>query len=142
VVVGQDGPGVQCLGFLASIRAGVEGTVRVGIGFVARAVSGVRPAAALVRAAPHDGAVPRVSFFYGIVITMYFYDHQPPHFHAQYAEHHAVIAIDGTRVLVGELPGRALKLVAEWATLHRKELEADWERVHGGTVPEPIDPLP
>jgi hypothetical protein len=39
------------------------------------------------------------------------------HFHAQYAEHHAVIAIDGTRVLVGELPGRALKLVAEWATL-------------------------
>jgi predicted nucleic acid-binding protein len=33
-------------------------------------------------------------------------------------------------------------LVAEWATLHREELEADWERVHGGTVPEPIDPLP
>jgi hypothetical protein len=102
----------------------------------------VRLAAAPVRAAPHDGAVPRVSFFYGIVITMYFYDHQPPHFHAQYAEHHAVIAIDGTRVLVGELPGRALKLVAEWATLHRAELEADWELVHGGTVPEPIDPLP
>jgi hypothetical protein len=95
-----------------------------------------------VRAAPHDGAVPRVSFFYGIVITMYFYDHQPPHFHAQYAEHHAVIAIDGTMVLVGELPGRALKLVAEWAALHREELEADWERVHGGTVPEPIAPLP
>ena len=45
-------------------------------------------------------------------ITMYFYDHQPPHFHAQYAEHHAVIAIDGQTVLVGGLPGRALKLVA------------------------------
>jgi len=86
--------------------------------------------------------VPRVSAFYGIVITMYFYDHQPPHFHAQYAEHNAVIAIDGTGVLVGELPGRALKLVAEWAALHRAELEADWERVSGGTVPEPIDPLP
>ena len=47
-----------------------------------------------------DDGVPQISFFYGIVITMYFYDHQPPHFHAQYAEHHAVIAIDGTRVLV------------------------------------------
>ena len=120
-----------------------QGTVRVGIGFVGRA--GRRACARLqyiVRAAPHDGAVPRVSFFYGIVITMYFYDHQPPHFHAQYAEHNAVIAIDGTRVLVGELPGRALKLVAEWAALHREELEADWERVSGGTVPEPIDPLP
>jgi Domain of unknown function (DUF4160) len=97
---------------------------------------------ASVRGAAHDGAVPRVSFFYGIVITMYFYDHQPPHFHAQYAEHHAVIAIDGQTVLVGGLPGRALKLVAEWATLHREELKADWELVHGGTVPEPIDPLP
>jgi Domain of unknown function (DUF4160) len=73
---------------------------------------------------------------------MYFYDHQPPHFHAQYAEHHAAITIDGAKVLVGELPGRALKLVAEWAALHREELEADWERVYGGTVPEPIDPLP
>lgn len=38
----------------------------------------VRPAAAPVRVAPHGGAVPRVSFFDGIVITMYFYDHQPP----------------------------------------------------------------
>lgn len=102
----------------------------------------MRQSAAHVRAAPHDGAVPRVSFFYGIVITMYFYDHQPPHFHAQYAEYHAAIAIDGAKVLVGELPGRALKLVAEWAALHREELEADWERVYGGTMPESIDPLP
>jgi hypothetical protein len=36
----------------------------------------------------------RISFFYGIVITMYFYDHEPPHSHAQYAEHHAVITIE------------------------------------------------
>jgi Domain of unknown function (DUF4160) len=48
--------------------------------------------------------VPRVSFFYGIVITMYFWDHQPPHFHACYAEHQAAIAIGDGTVLVGELP--------------------------------------
>jgi Domain of unknown function (DUF4160) len=71
--------------------------------------------------------VPRISHFYGIAITMYFYDHQPPHFHAQYAEHHAVIAIADRAVIVGELPGRALRLVAEWADLHRDELAADWE---------------
>jgi hypothetical protein len=58
--------------------------------------------------------VPRISFFYGIAITMYFYDHEPPHFHAQYAEHHAVIAIGSGELLVGDLPSRALKLVAEW----------------------------
>ncbi len=97
---------------------------------------------ASVRSAAHYVAVPRVSFFYGIVITMYFYDHQPPHFHAQYAEHHAVIAIDGQAVLVGGLPSRALKLVTEWAIMRCGELEADWELVHGGVVPEPIDPLP
>src|ERR1700689_3460906 len=31
----------------------------------------------------------------------------------------------GGEVLVGDLPSRALKLVAEWATLHRGELETD-----------------
>jgi hypothetical protein len=95
-----------------------------------------------VPSAAHDGAVPRISVFYGIVITMYFYDHEPPHFHAQYAEHHAVIAIETGAVLVGELPSRALKLVSEWATLHRPELEANWGRAKGGGAPEPIDPLP
>ncbi len=86
--------------------------------------------------------MPRISFFYGIVITMYFYDHEPPHFHAQYAEHHAVITIEADAVLVGELPSRALKLVSEWAKLHRAELEANWSRTKDGGSPEAIDPLP
>jgi Domain of unknown function (DUF4160) len=90
----------------------------------------------------HDGALPRISVFYGIAITMYFYDHEPPHFHAQYAEHHAVIAIDTGAVLVGELPSRALKLVDEWAAQHRTELEANWSRARDGGTPEAIDPLP
>lgn len=86
--------------------------------------------------------MPRISFFYGIAITMYFYDHDPPHFHAHYAEHHAVITIGDGSVLVGDLPGRALKLVTEWAGLHRQELEADWERAKHGGTPDTIDPLP
>jgi hypothetical protein len=53
-----------------------------------------------------------------------------------------VIAIEDLRVLVGGLPRRALKLVTEWASMHREDLQADWELVHGGDVPEPIDPLP
>jgi hypothetical protein len=39
-----------------------------------------------------------------------------------------VIAIETGALLVGELPSRALKLVSEWATLHRGELEANWGR--------------
>jgi hypothetical protein len=86
--------------------------------------------------------MPRVSSFYGIVITMYFYDHEPPHFHARYAEHYAAIAIDDASVLVGTLPARALKLVAEWINRHRDELEANWQHVRDGSTPATIDPLP
>ena len=90
-----------------------------------------------VRGGAHDYAVPRISFFYGIVVTMYFYDHDPPHFHAEYAEHHAAIVIGSIEVLVGSLPSRALKLVTEWASLHRDELEADWQRAKDGGSPSP-----
>jgi hypothetical protein len=53
-----------------------------------------------------------------------------------------VITIETGAVLVGELPSRALKLVSEWAKLHRAELEANWSRAKDGGNPEPIDPLP
>jgi hypothetical protein len=53
-----------------------------------------------------------------------------------------VIAIGSGEVLVGTLPARALKLVGEWAELHRDELEADWACAKGGDTPQPIDPLP
>lgn len=86
--------------------------------------------------------MPRISFFYGIVITMYFYDHDPPHFHAQYAEHQAVIAIGNHGVLAGQLPPRAMRLVTEWALLHRDDLEAAWRVARDGDIPEKINPLP
>jgi hypothetical protein len=53
-----------------------------------------------------------------------------------------VIAIETCAVLVGELPSRALKLVNEWAALHRSELEANWSQAKDGGTPEQIDPLP
>ena len=48
--------------------------------------------------------MPEVSRFYGIVIRMYFADHWPPHFHAEYGEHEAVIGIEDLRVIAGNLP--------------------------------------
>jgi len=53
-----------------------------------------------------------------------------------------VIAIGSGEVLVGGLPARALKLVDEWASLHREELRTDWDRAKDGGTPDPIDPLP
>ncbi len=62
--------------------------------------------------------MPTISFFYGILIRMYYNDHDPPHFHALYGEFQATVAIEELRVLEGELPRRALDLVLDWAELH------------------------
>lgn len=85
--------------------------------------------------------MPEISRFYGIVIRMYHRDHAPPHFHAVYAEQQAVIRIDTLVVVKGALPPRAMRLVREWAGLHREELEAAWRAAIDGVEPAPIDPL-
>lgn len=73
---------------------------------------------------------------------MYFADHAPPHFHAHYGENEAAVLIQTGEVVRGELPGRALRLVREWAEIHRAELAANWERTQEPDQPLPIDPLP
>lgn len=59
---------------------------------------------------------------------MYFDDHPPPHFHAEYGDHKAIIEIHTLVVIGGYLPPRALGLVIEWAAQHRAELLELWER--------------
>lgn len=72
--------------------------------------------------------MPEISRFYGIIITMYFSDHNPPHFHARYGGDKAEYDIQTLRVLAGRLPKRAHLLVVEWALEHRDELLRNWER--------------
>jgi len=87
------------------------------------------------------GSVPEISRFFGIVIRMFYTDHEPPHFHASYAEHEAVIAIGTLVTMRLALPRRAFSLVLEWAALHRAELIGDWEQAQAGDMPKPIPPL-
>ena len=86
--------------------------------------------------------MPRISEFYGIVVEMYFADHAPPHFHARYAEHEALIAIETGAVIAGALPRRAQAFVREWLEIHRAELHANWTRAQAREPLERIDPLP
>jgi len=72
--------------------------------------------------------MPTVSRFFGIVISMYYDDHLPPHFHAKYAEHKAKVVIETLEIYEGRLPRRVFALVLEWAALHRAELWANWQR--------------
>ena len=74
--------------------------------------------------------MPEICRFLGIVITMYFNDHNPPHFHAEYGEERALINIRNLSIFSGHLPPRVTGLVIEWATLHQQELLDDWERAH------------
>ena len=73
---------------------------------------------------------------------MFWDDHAPPHFHVQYGEHQATVSIDDLAVLDGALPGRALRLVREWATLHKRELRENWRRAQMHESVIPIEPLP
>jgi hypothetical protein len=85
--------------------------------------------------------MPRISEFFGIAIYMYYNDHLPAHFHAEYAEHEALFVIDTLVLLEGELPRRARGLVLEWAFLHREELGVNWERARQGVPLHMIEPL-
>ena len=85
--------------------------------------------------------MPRICHFFGIVISMYYDDHAPPHFHVHYAEYRAAITIESLEIRDGQLPGRALGLVLEWATAHRHELRSNWENARRGLPLKPIEPL-
>jgi Domain of unknown function (DUF4160) len=79
--------------------------------------------------------MPRISEFYGIAIYMYFSDHNPPHFHAIYAEHEALIQVDDGSIIGGQLPKTAARLVEQWRTAHVGELTRNWNLAQ---IPAPL----
>jgi hypothetical protein len=85
--------------------------------------------------------MPELCRFFGIIIRMYYNDHDPPHFHAVYGDDEALIGIETLSIIRGELPRRGLAMVLEWAVLHREELRRDWELARSGRTPVPIPPL-
>lgn len=72
--------------------------------------------------------MPQISSFLGIIIRMFYRDHNPPHFHAVYAEYEGLIDINKIELISGSLPPRVLGLVIEWTALHQNELSDNWER--------------
>ena len=70
--------------------------------------------------------MPEISRFYGIIIKIYYDDHNPPHFHAEYGEYQALIRIEDFTLMKGDLPPRALGLVMEWTSQHKEELIQEW----------------
>ena len=71
--------------------------------------------------------MPEICRFYGIIIQMFYREHEPPHFHATYGEYRVKITIDDLIVISGKIPRKWLNLVIDWAELHKEELKKEWE---------------
>ena len=105
---------------------------------VGRRASGRR--AVIANVAECLGQMPEISRFLGIVIRMYFRDHRPPHFHAEYGEHEITVDID-SGIVQGRFPRRALTAVLDWYNLHQDGLARNWELIQTRQPLNPIEPL-
>lgn len=79
--------------------------------------------------------------FYGIVISIFHKDHNPPHFHARYGNYKIAIEISNFSVISGYFPPRALGIVMEWAALHKDKLLENWEAAEQEKPLFKIEPL-
>lgn len=71
--------------------------------------------------------MPQIHIIDSIKIWMYFNDHLPPHFHAEYNEYEIVIEIDTLEVYAGSLPNKQKKRVLKWAKENQEFLKEKWE---------------
>lgn len=84
--------------------------------------------------------MPEICRFYGIIILMFWDDHNPPHFHVRYGNYRAIVTLDSPTVR-GNLPVRIAKLVFDWLAIHEDELRANWVKLLNGEQPDRIEPL-
>ena len=88
--------------------------------------------------------MPTISFFYGIIIQMFFYDnqrHNLAHIHAIYQDDEAVFSIIDGSIIEGAFPARQRKMMEAWIEIHKEELAADWKLAISGQEIFKIDPL-
>lgn len=85
--------------------------------------------------------MPTISRFFGIIISMYWDEHNPPHFHVRFGEYKCSVSITNISIIAGELPKKQERLVLAWAEIHQKELLQNWELCQKDKQPMQIEPL-
>ena len=85
--------------------------------------------------------MPIISKFFGIVIRLFYDEHNPPHLHAEYQRKKAVFDFQGNITRGGLSSKTAIKLIREWIDLHSTELQEDWELARAGKTIREITPL-
>lgn len=84
--------------------------------------------------------MPIISRFFGIIVYMFWREHQPPHFHAKYGDDEIIVEIE-TGNVTGVMTKRALNMIQEWRQLHKEELIANWQLAEQNKPLKRIDPL-
>jgi hypothetical protein len=84
--------------------------------------------------------MPIISRFFGIIVFMFWREHQPPHFHAKYGDDEVTVEIQTGKV-TGNISPRVLNMVQEWRGLHKDELIADWKLAEEDKPLKRIKPL-
>lgn len=85
--------------------------------------------------------MPEICRFFGIIIRMFYDEHDPPHLHAEYQGKKAVFDFHGN-MFKGNLDSRtAVKLVRDWIDIHSKELETAWGAARNYQEIKKIEPL-
>ena len=85
--------------------------------------------------------MPIISAFFGIIVRIFYREHEPPHFHSEHQGQQGKFSFDG-KMIAGNINSRtARRLIRQWASLHRGELEANWEKMKQGRSLEKIRPL-
>jgi len=85
--------------------------------------------------------MPVISIFYGVIIRVYYLDHNPPHFHAQYGEHEVIIEIKTGKIINGTIPPRLMALIEVWRVMNQNEIMEAWNMAQRQLPPKKIKPL-
>lgn len=72
---------------------------------------------------------------------MFWNEHMPPHFHAEYGEQKILVDIRNSIVIKGIFPFKQLKLVLAWCEIHQEELLKNWENAQQHQELYRINPL-
>ncbi len=71
--------------------------------------------------------MPELCRFEGLIITMYFNEHNPPHFHVAYKGKEVLFDLVQGAFIRGALPSREARLILAWYELHKEELLSMWD---------------
>jgi hypothetical protein len=83
--------------------------------------------------------MPVIAVFFGIIIRMFYKEHEPRHFHAEHQSQYGKFDFEGNQIVGNITSTNALNLIRQWAQLHRPALDANWSKIKTG---QPLDRIP